>query len=83
MIDERVVGRSLIRTYRECALATLAQNFKRSMQLEKFLLTLAWDKLNTGNFGEVDEAWRIFHGVMMLCKAVRLKFENKIQVRIF
>uniref|UniRef100_A0A1I7VNN0 Acetyltransferase n=1 Tax=Loa loa TaxID=7209 RepID=A0A1I7VNN0_LOALO len=81
--DEYVVGRSLIRIYKECAQATLAKNFTRSKQLEKFLMSIAWEKLNTGHYGEVDEAWRVFYAVIMMCRAVRLKFEERIQEALY
>lgn len=81
--DERVVGCSLLRTYRECARATLAHDFTRSKELENFLTSIVWEKLNTGHYGEVDEAWRVFYASVMMCKAVRLKFEEQIQVNIF
>ncbi|VDK83118.1 unnamed protein product [Litomosoides sigmodontis] len=77
--DEHVVGYSLLRTYRECARATLTQDFTRSKELENFLASLVWEKLNTGHYGEVDEAWRVFYASIMLCKAVRLKFEDQVQ----
>ncbi|OZC05632.1 hypothetical protein X798_07393, partial [Onchocerca flexuosa] len=77
--DENVVGYSLIRIYKECARATLVQNFTRSEQLENFLTSTIWEKLNTGHYGQVDEAWRIFYASIMMCKAVRLKFEKQIQ----
>uniref|UniRef100_A0A0R3RV12 JmjC domain-containing protein n=1 Tax=Elaeophora elaphi TaxID=1147741 RepID=A0A0R3RV12_9BILA len=77
--DESVVGYSLIRTYRECALATLARDFTRSKQLENFLISIIWEKLNTGHYADVDEAWRIFYASIMMCKAVRLKFEKQVE----
>ncbi|VDK78325.1 unnamed protein product [Onchocerca ochengi] len=77
--DENVVGYSLIRIYKECARATLVQNFTRSEQLEHFLTSIIWEKLNIGHYGQVDEAWRIFYASIMMCKAVRLKFEKQIQ----
>ncbi|KAM3728807.1 Bifunctional peptidase and arginyl-hydroxylase JMJD5 [Dirofilaria immitis] len=77
--DESVVGYSLIRIYKECARATLVQNFTRSEQLENFLASLVWEKLNTGHYGKVDEAWRIFYASIMMCKAVRLKFKKQTQ----
>lgn len=83
LLDEGVVGHSLIRTYKECARATIAQNFTRSKQLENFLTIVVWEKLNTGHYGEIDEAWRVFYACIMMCKAVRLKFEKRIQVSLF
>ncbi|VDN01435.1 unnamed protein product [Thelazia callipaeda] len=79
LADENVIGLSLIRVYRECACATLTQNFKRSEELENFLEAMAWEKLNTGHYAEVNEAWRILYAIVMSCKAVRLKFEQKVQ----
>ncbi|VBB29800.1 unnamed protein product [Acanthocheilonema viteae] len=77
--DESVVGCSLLRAHKECARATLECNFTRSKQLEIFLTSVVWEKLNTGHYGEVDEAWRIFYASIMMCRAVRLKFEKEIQ----
>uniref|UniRef100_A0A915PPS1 JmjC domain-containing protein n=1 Tax=Setaria digitata TaxID=48799 RepID=A0A915PPS1_9BILA len=77
LLDEVVVGHSLIRALKECARATLVNNFIRSEQLEDFLTSLVWEKLNTGHYAKVDEAWRVFYASIMLCKAVRLKFENQ------
>ncbi|VDN32423.1 unnamed protein product, partial [Gongylonema pulchrum] len=79
LLDERIIGRSLVRTFRECAVATLMCNFARSKELEEFLLALAWEKLNTGHYSQVDEAWRILYAAVSACKAVRLKEENHIK----
>ncbi|VDM22157.1 unnamed protein product [Wuchereria bancrofti] len=81
--EESVVGCSLIRIYKECARATLAQNFTRSKQLESFLASVAWEKLNTGYYEEVDEAWRVFYTIIMMCRAVRLKLERQIEEALF
>ncbi|VDN82558.1 unnamed protein product [Brugia pahangi] len=81
--EESVVGCSLIRIYKECARATLAQNFTRSKQLENFLASIAWEKLNIGYYEEVNEAWRVFYTVIMMCRAVRLKLERRIEEALF
>lgn len=47
------------------------------------MASIAWEKLNTGYYEEVDEAWRVFYTVIMMCRAVRLKLERRIEVSIF
>ncbi|VDM36871.1 unnamed protein product [Toxocara canis] len=80
--EERVVGSSLLRTYRECALATQRSDFERSEKLEKLLLTLTWEKLNTGHYSQVNDAWRALYSAVAACKAYRLLAHHKFEEAI-
>uniref|UniRef100_F1L073 JmjC domain-containing protein 5 n=1 Tax=Ascaris suum TaxID=6253 RepID=F1L073_ASCSU len=77
-VNELVVGSSLLRIYRECAFATQRCDFERSEKLERFLLTLAWEKLNSGHYSQVNDAWRALYSATAACKACRLYAQNKL-----
>lgn len=79
-LNKNVIGYSLIRIYRECAFAVNQGNFKRSVELEKFGLTIAWEKLNTGHYAKVDDAWRELYSTFSACKAVRLAYAGNHKV---
>ncbi|VDK50284.1 unnamed protein product [Anisakis simplex] len=76
-INERVVGKSILKTYCECARATQRNEFERSETLEKYLLNIAWEKLNTGHYSQVNDAWRALYAAVSACKAYRLLTQNK------
>ena len=75
-LDNDLIGPSIVRAYRECALAIQRGDFKRSEKLEDFLFAVAWEKLNTGHYSMVHDSWRELYSAVSTCKALRLSIQK-------
>uniref|UniRef100_A0A0N5AL71 JmjC domain-containing protein 5 n=1 Tax=Syphacia muris TaxID=451379 RepID=A0A0N5AL71_9BILA len=80
-LDVKVIGRSLIRAYQDYCIAL--QNptpIERALKLEEFLMAFVWEKLNTGHYSLVSDAWRELYSALSAAKSLRL-FENKLYLK--
>ncbi|KAJ1366323.1 hypothetical protein KIN20_026959 [Parelaphostrongylus tenuis] len=89
LMDARKLGLSIVRTFVRLAMAvqviqreqppntSLSPEMSIIVKDEELLLALAWEKLNTGHFSEVDECWRQLYAAVSLVKSVRLSVSGE------
>lgn len=74
------INSSIASLYSDCAIATESRQFDRSEPMERVMYELAWEKLNTGHYSLVDDAWRRFYAAVCAIRAVRCYLIDDLKV---